>query len=221
MGRFQFTPLREGRRNCPLRAHLGRISIHAPPRGATPPVSILIQPHTDFNSRPSARGDKSLNDGTNIAHDFNSRPSARGDATDAVHNHIRRISIHAPPRGATWLLGGSRGLCHFNSRPSARGDAIKAFSLSDVDIFQFTPLREGRHALISAAERAVLFQFTPLREGRLASAGSGRNRQLFQFTPLREGRLLKRDAQAANEPHFNSRPSARGDREADAEVVTA
>ena len=32
------------------------------------------------------------------------------------------ISIHAPPRGAT----------------------IKAFSLSDVDIFQFTPLREGR-----------------------------------------------------------------------------
>ena len=80
---FQFTPLREGRRNgkycvhdpvlisihAPPRGATGngveleddamKISIHAPPRGATRPFvgAFLLRNH--FNSRPSARGDTS------------------------------------------------------------------------------------------------------------------------------------------------------------------
>ena len=121
---FQFTPLREGR------------------PGYSEAYSIAVN---DFNSRPSARGDKTtaytfapdsifqftpLREGRrrltpppHLPRHFNSRPSARGDADPA-----------APKR--------KRG--NFNSRPSARGDPPKCFQ-SHPPPFQFTPLREGRH----------------------------------------------------------------------------
>ena len=78
-----------------------------------------------------------------------------------------RISIHAPPRGAT-------------PRHAGRIYPRK---------FQFTPLREGRHIDFLRSSASTRFQFTPLREGRqerypflrIPSRG-------FQFTPLREGR---------------------------------
>ena len=54
------------------------------------------------------------------------------------------ISIHAPPRGAT-------------KQP-------KKYSAEA--LFQFTPLREGRHAEKTHTLQAGQFQFTPLREGR-------------------------------------------------------
>ena len=78
------------------------ISIHAPPRGATPPNQRRFRAFYNFNSRPSARGDRGY---------------ARR-ITSAV------ISIHAPPRGAT----------------------KSATRWGRFGIFQFTPLREGRHA---------------------------------------------------------------------------
>ena len=78
--RFQFTPLREGRRRIRAESLSGGhfnsrpsargdafssaarkgmilISIHAPPRGATASSSALPSPSGNFNSRPSARGD--------------------------------------------------------------------------------------------------------------------------------------------------------------------
>ena len=55
---FQFTPLREGRPFTPTRcATLSRISIHAPPRGATRDEFAKLGGWDHFNSRPSARGD--------------------------------------------------------------------------------------------------------------------------------------------------------------------
>ena len=77
-------------------------------------------------------------------------------------------------------------------------------------IFQFTPLREGRHTAIiwrwmyrsyfnsrpsargdarrKPSSRRKQFQFTPLREGRRGTGAIPPRRWLFQFTPLREGR---------------------------------
>ena len=54
------------------------------------------------------------------------------------------ISIHAPPRGATTVIGG----------------------ITALSAFQFTPLREGRLCDISRTDNLSKFQFTPLREGR-------------------------------------------------------
>ena len=74
---------------------------------------------------------------------FNSRPSARGDANLCAMAALRDISIHAPPRGATKAKNSRGNLRHFKSRPSARGDRAERRRAAR-DIFQFTPLREGR-----------------------------------------------------------------------------
>ena len=55
---FQFTPLREGRRDKDSEEGRKRISIHAPPRGATGERWPSGNFAYDFNSRPSARGDR-------------------------------------------------------------------------------------------------------------------------------------------------------------------
>ena len=127
--------------------------------------------------------------------------------------HLQKtlISIHAPPRGATF----------------------RATSESDLTEFQFTPLREGRHGTKWRCWEKEPFQFTPLREGRHATRRPGRIRLFdfnsrpsargdsmtlpivaimaqFQFTPLREGRP-ESPACLRNTKNFNSRPSARGD----------
>ena len=41
----------------PRATRTGTISIHAPPRGATRALRVLLPHRADFNSRPSARGD--------------------------------------------------------------------------------------------------------------------------------------------------------------------
>ena len=53
---------------------------------------------------------------------FNSRPSARGDGYRFERQTTMEISIHAPPRGATILI----------------------INFVGGELFQFTPLREGR-----------------------------------------------------------------------------
>ncbi len=83
------------------------------------------------------------------------------------------ISIHAPPRGATH--DGRESCCaeYFNSRPSARGDAKRDGEKKEHIVFQFTPLREGRHARKRNRRKSDEFQFTPLREGRRERAAVG------------------------------------------------
>ena len=133
-----------------------------------------------------------------------------------------QISIHAPPRGATLLC----------------------INRESIRIFQFTPLREGRHFCADIHGCLKRFQFTPLREGRptafyivaetvacisihapprgatvtsIVSASASR----FQFTPLREGRRLMNGRPIARPSNFNSRPSARGDSAASSSPITS
>ena len=80
------------------------------------------------------------------------------------------ISIHAPPRGATLDIG----------------------EVGGENVFQFTPLREGRRD----GGKLLLSTLTE-----------------FQFTPLREGRRRLQCRTAGGHIYFNSRPSARGDRQ--------
>ncbi len=100
---FQFTPLREGRRRCPM-------------------IQAMVVAY--FNSRPSARGDfiAFLLSSRNPRISIHAPP--RGATGGCTRNHLfQGISIHAPPRGATF--GNIRVFVEegdFNSRPSARGD---------------------------------------------------------------------------------------------------
>ena len=121
---FQFTPLREGRPRLSSVLVASRyISIHAPPRGAT---------MLGFPDSPAIL--------------FQFTPLREGRHEDEADQHRRGISIHAPPRGATRALTRrTTSPSYFNSRPSARGDTRSATRWHRRILFQFTPLREGRH----------------------------------------------------------------------------
>ena len=130
LGEFQFTPLREGR----------------------PVVLNIAVPTSDFNSRPSARGDV-------------------GKVLSGVQSVI---SIHAPPRGATKELQALMQMhAYFNSRPSARGDDTSVERVSDSMKISIHAPPRGATDLFGDVTKMVQFQFTPLREGR-----HGRNERL-------------------------------------------
>ena len=190
---------------------LCRISIHAPPRGATC--------WTKRNDKDSPY--------------FNSRPSARGDTIKSACLPVMDISIHAPPRGATTKQDSKPPALHFNSRPSARGDVRSLFSPQKNANFNSRPSARGDVRTWSNWDGTSISIHAPPR-GATPSVGdtvsdapiisihapprgatSCRHATLypsptFQFTPLREGRLTP-PLVRANDFHFNSRPSARGD----------
>ena len=78
------------------------ISIHAPPRGATHVRRVKPGGHPYFNSRPSARGDIIHNCTFETIKEFQFTPLREGRLQGwRILQRPRRISIHAPPRGAT------------------------------------------------------------------------------------------------------------------------
>ena len=229
---FQFTPLREGRRACPnIRAHTShfnsrpsargdrtfrlychctKISIHAPPRGATHPAQAGSCPELISIHAPPRGATYAETYPLIVTGNFNSRPSARGDIAFLLSSRNPRISIHAPPRGATGCPPCHITVaCDFNSRPSARGDfrlqrdyhgalisihapprGATAPSPDPNNYKQISihaPPRGATLSTVSATAHAS-FQFTPLREGRQDGKPQQTGKETFQFTPLREGR---------------------------------
>ncbi len=231
---FQFTPLREGR-PCPRPASPPRqISIHAPPRGATHmaricriPSSFQFTPlregrrilfpptvlFSNFNSRPSARGDQQIKRITIFQHYFNSRPSARGDTRNRRHcwqwqrfqftplREGRRaaaaqssaainISIHAPPRGATSDAGRSLQSSNISIHAPPRGATItceRRYPISNISIH--------------APPRGATLYGTQFEELHVH----------FNSRPSARGDTRRARLSGQRRGYFNSRPSARGD----------
>ena len=164
--KFQFTPLREGRHDRNVPAERLNEFQFTPLREGRRLYYTHAKNQVHFNSRPSARGDVvGCEQFIHFRPHFNSRPSARGDGYMVKKGEHAALFQFTPLREGRLYKLGRKSNEHFNSRPSARGDritlrlcrvqyisihapprgaTIKAFSLSDVDIFQFTPLREGR-----------------------------------------------------------------------------
>ena len=207
---FQFTPLREGRRQIHVLRQTRHISIHAPPRGATrcnrhrsyrQQISIHAPP------RGATRGGKSSEGSKN----FNSRPSARGDPTSSRHERRRRPFQFTPLR---------------EGRPS------KVVPSQEEEKFQFTPLREGRRERAEFAEFARPISIhAPPRGATAVSATMSRLRD-FNSRPSARGDVGIRQQRVTvgisihapprgatgcrqrgrqSNGYFNSRPSARGD----------
>ena len=143
---FQFTPLREGRhaRRKPHDFHVA-ISIHAPPRGATGIMRLVKHGKNVFQFTPLREGRRMHCKAIQFLLNFNSRPSARGDKGKDAQWVSVPISIHAPPRGATEILLAlrlSNGLFQFT--PLREGRRRLKHLRHERGLFQFTPLREGR-----------------------------------------------------------------------------
>ncbi len=189
---FQFTPLREGRLAVNVLNAWLTISIHAPPRGATRRTNSKRKP-ARFQFTPLREGRRKRARGRKTAEGFQFTPLREGRHRKRCWTYRRTISIHAPPRGATYWESKSNRIYFisihapprgatlpskrisasqydFNSRPSARGDARVLPSLALYVLFQFTPLREGRQKCWMRRCGGTIFQFTPLREGRRSPA---------------------------------------------------
>ena len=186
-----------------------------------------------FQFTPLREGRRPLSSRGFINIYFNSRPSARGDETGIHMRDCARISIHAPPRGATiaWVNGGFSGLIsihapprgatskvsgavrqgiYFNSRPSARGDVLSCFVPAWTCLFQFTPLREGRRGPQGIGKSTLLISIhAPPR-------GATRLPDYWYYSIYISIHAPPRGATsplqlASTSYDFNSRPSARGD----------
>ena len=121
--KFQFTPLREGRLAKPSSTTCQSVFQFTPLREGRRWTPLLSNCDRYFNSRPCERGDQ---------------------VDDRYFCHCSHISIHAPARGATpGYTFAFISHADFNSRPCERGDAARTSSYG-ADLFQFTPLREGR-----------------------------------------------------------------------------
>ena len=187
---FQFTPLREGRQN-EGDAFFNAYEFQFTPLREGRPMffsASTILPF-NFNSRPSARGDRCLFGNFIHFENFNSRPSARGDST----TEKTRFSC-----------------ANFNSRPSARGDTERLMCAPIYCEFQFTPLREGRHAggyWCVQAQRD--FNSRPSARGDAVSSCVFSILLISIHAPPRGATYFFR--QNSTNAYFNSRPSARGD----------
>ena len=144
----------------------------------------------------------------------------------------RRISIHAPPRGATkrhstsWkrslfqftpLREGRRAPrshatppTNFNSRPSARGDPRRNAPKSFRPPFQFTPLREGRLLGTMAMARGCLISIHAPPRGATSEYIEWLSRRAISIHAPPRG-ATDYIASVSGTVYFNSRPSARGD----------
>ena len=148
---FQFTPLREGLL-ASLFAAAGRytISIHAPARGASYIWHSIYHPSL-FQFTPLREGLLNLQTLFRLRLYFNSRPCERGFNAEIILSQIQTISIHAPARGA------SDSFCN----------------LFVLNLFQFTPLREG--LLYSSAFPSLQLNFN----SRPCERGFSKNQQFF------------------------------------------
>ena len=210
--KFQFTPLREGRRATSIfpksscyfnsrpsargdvvamrKEYYQGISIHAPPRGATKKseknvICLLFQFTPLREGRPFFFAIL-----LHRADYFNSRPSARGDLSGAL--------FFVPPS-------------YFNSRPSARGDKALFASAFVAHTFQFTPLREGRPPPESLYIVGTYFNSRPSARGDSLFAQSPDSQFYFNSRPSARGDKPCCWRLSTKWTNFNSRPSARGD----------
>ena len=164
---FQFTPLREGRRqpHSPRRGSR-QISIHAPPRGATF-VAFRQRLPCKFQFTPLREGRPHKPDRATGTSRFQFTPLREGRRRKKWYRDATRtISIHAPPRGATRRKGGDATRHAISIHAPPRGATPNAVPCRQLRKFQFTPLREGRLFLVCTRNCLFQFQFTPLREGR-------------------------------------------------------
>ena len=209
---FQFTPLREGRQPHMRYTCLKKISIHAPPRGATCQGAVQkIKPPFQFTPLREGRREDRKKLMNRISISIHAPPRGATCCRRAIRLQ-RRISIHAPPRGATAsAMGGFTTKSYFNSRPSARGDGADDHQLSAAQISIHAPPRGATRGRMGNRHSAYDFNSRPSARGDGLTSALMSPARTFQFTPLREGRRAEHGGCNADVDDFNSRPSARGD----------
>ena len=94
------------------------ISIHAPVKGATRTSEVLLQRGVHFNPRTREGCDTTFRKFYDFQKDFNPRTREGCDIVlSDISESLKKISIHAPVKGATGLAKYGDAECwHFNPR---------------------------------------------------------------------------------------------------------
>ena len=162
---FQFTPLREGRPCRTRHPRLVSISIHAPPRGATDRPCRLAHALL-FQFTPLREGRPPAYTRIEMIQLFQFTPLREGRHFLPKKKISRGlISIHAPPRGATFCVNFLFKLVYFNSRPSARGDEIAEKQDMSAGISIHAPPRGATALSVQHQKRQVNFNSRPSARG--------------------------------------------------------
>ena len=122
--KFQFTPLREGRRPQIISVEADKTFQFTPLREGRLSDEPAGNVRLLFQFTPLREGRRGDVVGAKTATTFQFTPLREGRqaARERCYKH-QAISIHAPPRGATSVeREGRKSQRYFNSRPSARGD---------------------------------------------------------------------------------------------------
>ena len=188
--RFQFTPLREGRlADADVVFQRFHEFQFTPLREGRPPAYTRIEMIQLFQFTPLREG----------RHFLPKKKISRG-----------LISIHAPPRGATFCVNFLFKLVYFNSRPSARGDEIAEKQDMSAGISIHAPPRGATALSVQHQKRQVNFNSRPSARGDEFPLNAGSPFLYFNSRPSARGDPL--DRLTLSFPfYFNSRPSARGD----------
>jgi len=135
--KFQSTRPRGARPMDRPEAGTGRVSIHAPTRGATVGGRKNKQYFCGFNPRAHAGRDNGLGVSAGLSRRFNPRAHAGRDFAQAASADRGVVSIHAPTRGATAIAGLLLPVFLFQStRP--RG-ARRQYATPDITDKSFNP----------------------------------------------------------------------------------
>ena len=209
---FQFSPLREGRHYSPSTVHCqNTISILAPARGATwNSNDRLCTKQFQFSplreGRPLDFEIPAGEKGISIL------APARGATRPALHVRLYPpISILAPARGATCRVGNGSDLRLFQFSPLREGRQVHALFYGVLGDFNSRPCERGDTVGIMRMGKEYLFQFSPLREGRRAMPGLVSRTVTISILAPARGATVTIGLHSAIGTYFNSRPCERGD----------
>ena len=164
---FQFTPLREGRRDGAQVLRLRQISIHAPPRGATPTAAAYGARSTGFQFTPLREGRLIRISFVVESSLFQFTPLREGRREQhAAETKELKISIHAPPRGATSYRRHYRGVDEFQFTPLREGRPKRTGKAdSDMQYFNSRPSARGDYSAVSPFRMLIDFNSRPSARG--------------------------------------------------------
>ena len=159
---------------------LSMISIHAPAKGATiAAISVWAVEH-DFNPRSREGSDQPQTPLHRPRRDFNPRSREGSDVFLLLLLLVRRISIHAPAKGATSAMRQTvSGRKHFNPRSREGSDVFPDKAHGKIYTFQSTLPRRERQLKIKLPSGILKFQSTLPRRERLWSCSHFSNEGYF------------------------------------------
>ena len=174
------------------------------PRGARPAAEIPLLTRSGFNSRAREGRDGFLQAQPHPTRKVSIHAPARGATHAKAANAVKRAFQFTRPRGARHFREVGKMVWIVSIHAPARG-ATKADSGPIADsMFQFTRPRGARQNLGRSMAMLLMFQFTRPRGARRQAPRRRQRLTLFQFTRPRGARRTSSCSRAAK-TRFNSR----------------